>query len=158
MKSRQDPSSLSSVGRRYGQFCLVGGTGVLVDMAVLWLLSDPATLGWNLTLSKLIAAETAMVTNFLLNDVWTFRGVAGGIGGWRERLIRFGKFNLICLVGILWSVLLLQMQVRWLGMNVYLANFISIVVVSVWNFGMNLRFGWTKSPRASQVVPSQTNT
>jgi dolichol-phosphate mannosyltransferase len=135
----------------------VGGSGVLVDMGVLWVLSDPATLGWNLTLSKVIAAEAAMVTNFLLNDVWTFRGLTMGACGWRERLIRFGKFNLICLVGIVWSVLLLQMQVRWFGLNVYLANFISIGVVSVWNFGMNLKFGWTTAPRKTQPVRSQGN-
>ena len=55
------------------------------------------------------------------------------------------KFNLICLAGIVWSVLLLNVQVYWLTMNVYLANFISVVLVSVWNFALNLRFGWNAS-------------
>jgi hypothetical protein len=27
-------------------------------------------------------------------------------------------------------------------MNVYLANLAAIFLVSVWNFSMNLRFGW----------------
>ena len=52
------------------------------------------------------------------------------------------KFNLICLAGIGWSVLLLNAQVTWLHLNLYLANLIAIVVVSVWNFWLNLRFGW----------------
>lgn len=132
--------------RRYVRFCLVGGSGVAVDMAVIWLLADPASLGWNLSLSKVIAAEVAICNNFLWNDVWTFCGLAGGAGGWRGRAVRFGKFNLICSAGIGWSVLLLQVQVAWLGMNVYLANLISIVAVSVWNFGMNLKFGWHSAP------------
>jgi len=119
-----------------------------VDMAVIWLLADPANLGWNLTLSKVLAAEAAIVNNFLWNDVWTFRGLGGG--GWRGRAARFAKFNLICLAGIGWSVLLLQAQVAGLGMNVYLANLISIVAVSVWNFGMNLKFGWNAASRTGE--------
>lgn len=60
----------------------------------------------------------------------------------RNRLARLVKFNLICLAGIGWSVLLLNVQVYGLGLNVYLANLIAIVLVSLWNFLLNLRFGW----------------
>ena len=42
--------------KRYTKFCVVGVTGMAVDMAILWLLADPSRLGWNLTLSKVIAA------------------------------------------------------------------------------------------------------
>jgi dolichol-phosphate mannosyltransferase len=128
--------------KRYTKFCIVGGTGVVVDMGIIWLLSDSSMLGWNLTLSKVIAAEVAIFNNFLWNDIWTFRGLRAERNQWLTRLIRFGKFNLICVAGIAFSVLLLSVQVYWLHVNVYLANFISIVVVSVWNFLMNLKFGW----------------
>lgn len=149
------PASRLALWRRYVRFCLVGGSGVAVDMGVIWLLADPRMLGWNLTLGKVIAAEVAICNNFLWNDVWTFRGLTGGAGGWRGRLVRFRKFNLICLAGIGWSVLLLQAQVAGLGFNVYLANFISIVAVSVWNFGMNLKFGWHSAPLAQLRKGSQ---
>src|SRR5919108_1146891 len=52
------------------------------------------------------------------------------------------QHNFICVAGIALSVLLLNAQVYWLGMNVYQANFIAIVLVSVWNFFLNLKFGW----------------
>ena len=130
---------------RYAQFCMVGGSGVVVDMAIIWLLADPNLLHWDLTLSKVIAAETAIFNNFIWNDVWTFRGLARSGNIPVERLSRFGKFNLICVAGIGLSVLLLNVQVYWLNMNVYLANFSSIVLVSVWNFLMNMRFGWNQS-------------
>ncbi|HEX3596807.1 MAG TPA: glycosyltransferase, partial [Polyangiaceae bacterium] len=58
------------------KFCVVGASGVLVDMGLLFLLSDPRMLGLGLTRSKLVAAETAIVSNFLLNDFWTFRQTA----------------------------------------------------------------------------------
>ena len=127
---------------RYVKFCVVGGTGMLVDMGIIYLLASPFLLGWNLSLSKLIAAEAAIFNNFVWNDLWTFRGLAGSGNIRVKRLARFGKFNLICVAGIALSVLLLNIQVYWLKINVYLANFISIVLVSVWNFFLNLRFGW----------------
>jgi len=151
--------------RRYAQFCLVGGSGVVVDMAVVWLLADPSTLAWNLTLSKVLAAEVAMVNNFLWNDLWTFREVGAERSRWLARVTRFGKFNLICLAGIAWSVLLLNLQVYGLRVNVYLANFIAIVIVSIWNFLLSLKFGWNStaqnrrlpqplSERTAEIVPN----
>lgn len=130
--------------KRFLQFGLVGGSGVLVDMAVLFLLADPRMLGWGLTLSKVLAAQTALVNNFLWNEFWTFRDLAADQAHWRGRLHRFVKFNLICLVGIGLSVLLLNGQVRLLQMNLYAANFIAIFLISLWNFWMNLKFGWRK--------------
>lgn len=130
---------------RYGQFCAVGLTGIVVDMGVLHLLAVGAFLGLNLSLSKAVAAEVALLNNFIWNELWTFRGY--GIGGWRKRWLRLLKFNLICLSGIGLSVLLLNLQVKGLGWNLYASNLIAIVVVSVWNFWLNWRFGWSSPKR-----------
>ena len=139
------------MGLQYVKYCIVGGSGVVVDMLVLHLLAFPAWLGWNLTLSKVIAAEVAMFNNFLWNDEWTFHAKGNGQGKWRPRLIRLAKFNLICTAGIALSVGLLNLQAHCFGMNVYLVNFVSIVVVSFWNFFLNRRFGWGTSS-ASQCA------
>lgn len=136
-------SEVVQLFRRYAQFCVVGGSGVVVDMAVLHLLAAPGMLGWNISLSKVIAAEVAIVNNFLWNDLWTFHGLVAEQDSWRQRFGRFLKFNLICTAGIGLSVALLNAQVYWLHLNLYLANLISIIVVSLWNFFLNLRFGWT---------------
>jgi dolichol-phosphate mannosyltransferase len=111
-------------------------------MGVLWVLASPAVLGWNVSVSKVVAAEVAIFNNFLWNDCWTFHGLGTAQSDWRRRGRRLGKFNLICLAGIVWSVLLLNAQVYGLGINVYVANSVAIVIVSFWNFWMNLRFGW----------------
>ena len=123
---------------KYVKFCVVGGSGVFVDMGVIYLL---AGLGeWNATGSKIIAAEVALFNNFIWNDLWTFRGE--GERRWRAWFIRLGKFNLICAAGIGLSVLLLHIQVYALGINLYAANFIAIVIASIWNFQVNSRFSW----------------
>jgi dolichol-phosphate mannosyltransferase len=124
----------------YVQFCLVGFSGMAVDMGLLFLLSSPGGFAFGLTVSKVLAAETAVFNNFLWNELWTFRQARGG--GSIQRLRRFVRFNLICLAGIGISVGLLDLQVYGLGMNRYLANFTAIVVASFWNFFMSRRFGW----------------
>lgn len=131
--------------KRYIRFGIVGASGVVVDMAVLFLLSDPKMLAWNLSLSKALAAEVAIVNNFIWNELWTFGDISASQSHWHARLGRFAKFNLICLAGIGLAILLLNVQVRFVAMNVYLANLVAIVIVSFWNFGLNLKFGWKKT-------------
>ena len=60
---------------QFVMFCLVGGGGVFVDMGALFLLADPSCPGLNVTLSKSCSAEAAMTSNFVWNELWTFRQV-----------------------------------------------------------------------------------
>jgi len=130
------------------KFCIVGGTGVLVDMTVLYLLADPKTLALNITLSKVIAGEAAMLNNFGWNEIWTFNGNAK-IGnthrGWVWRLL---KFNMICGVGIFLAVALLHFFHAFLGLGLYVSNLIAITLVTCWNFGMNARFNWRERQKS----------
>lgn len=127
---------------RFVRFGVVGFSGVFVDMAVLYLLSDPSTLGWGLTRSKIIAAEVAIANNFLWNDAWTFADLSGGQKGWSQRGKRFLKFNIICLAGLALNVLLLNFLFNLFGVNRYLANLIAIAAVTIWNFWLNLKLSW----------------
>ena len=127
---------------RFIRFGLVGLSGVFVDMAVFYLLSDPTTLAWGLTRSKIIAAEAAIINNFFWNDRWTFGDIASRQKGWRRRFKRLVKFNLICLAGLILNVLLLNLLFNLLGINRYVANLIAIAVVTFWNFWINLKLSW----------------
>jgi dolichol-phosphate mannosyltransferase len=135
-------------GTRFFRFVMVGASGALVDMLVLFLLSDPHTLGFGLTRSKVAAAELAIVNNFLWNDAWTFHDLIGGHAGWRHKLRRFAKFNLICGIGLLLNVILLNVQFNLLGMNRYVANAIAIALVTAWNYRFNVMLGWRDTAAA----------
>lgn len=124
------------------QFCLVGLSGVFVDMTLFYLLSDSSALGLGLTRSKIIAAEVAIINNFFWNDRWTFGDIAARQRGWKRRLKRFLKFNMICLAGLILNVLILNFLFNVLGINRYLANFIAIGMVTLWNFWLNLKLSW----------------
>ena len=132
------------VARRYIRFGAVGASGIGLDTAALFVLADPSMLHLNLSLGKALAAEIAIFSNFTWNELWTFRDLAIADLSWRGRATRLGKFNLICLAGIGLSVLMLNIQTRFLHVNMYVGNLIAIVIVSLWNFGMNQKFGWKK--------------
>lgn len=127
---------------RFLRFGIVGFSGVFVDMTFLYLLSDPSTLALPLTRSKIIAAELAIINNFLWNDIWTFRDISQTQRGKRQKLKRFIKFNLICLVGLILNVLLLNIFFNLFGLNRYLANLGAIALVTVWNYWLNLKLSW----------------
>jgi len=149
---------LARLPARFPRFAAVGLSGVVVDMALLFLLSDSRALGWGLPQSKILAAEAAIVNNFLWNDRWTFGDLARRLGGGTARLKRFAEFNLICAMGLALSVLLLALQVDALHVNRYLANAVVIALVTAWNFWMNKAFSWglprpaASSPRAAPLV------
>ncbi len=132
--------------QRFLRFGIVGFSGVFVDMAVLYLLSDPSTLGWGLTRSKIIAAEVAVMNNFLWNDTWTFADFSRQQKGWQKRLKRFLKFNAVCLAGLVLNVLILNFCFNLLFKDVpygrYISNFIAIGVVTFWNFWLNMKLSW----------------
>jgi dolichol-phosphate mannosyltransferase len=149
---------LSDRLRQFGKFCLVGGSGTLVDMGVLYVLADPKMLAFNLALGKVCAAEIALINNFLWNEFWTFRspnnlspsdGERARVRGFdfgSPRLRRLLFFNAICGLGIVFAVLLLHLFHMRLGWNLYVSNLLTIGLVTVWNFGMNAGFDWRRQP------------
>ncbi len=130
---------------RFLQFCLVGTSGVVVDMGLLVLFVQLARLPP--VLAKALACECAIVNNFLGNDCWTFRDVGTTAG----RVARFLRFNGVSLAGLALNVTLFAAQVQWLNMNLYLANAIAIVVVAGFTYTLSRRWAWrTVSPREAE--------
>ena len=125
---------------RFIRFALVGLSGLIVDMGSLYLLYD--ILGLGLTRSAILAAELAIINNFFWNDRWTFGDVSRQQQQRRKVLKRLVKFNVICLMGLILKILLLNALFNGLHLNVYLANFLAIAAVTIWNFWINLKLSW----------------
>ena len=127
---------------RFIRFGVVGFSGVFVDMTILFLLNDPSTLALPLTRSKIVAAELAILNNFWWNDAWTFQDISQKQPSKRQMFKRFIKFNIICLAGLIINVLFLNLLFNVFDLNRYLANFIAIGCVTIWNFWLNLKLSW----------------
>ncbi len=128
--------------QRFIRYALVGLSGMIIDMLVLYLLTDG--LGLALTRSKIVAAELAIINNFFWNDAWTFADMTRRQVGWSSRLKRLLKFNTICLAGLVLNVLLLNVFFNLIfGQSLkYLANLIAIGAVAIWNFWINFKLSW----------------
>lgn len=130
------------------RFCVVGASGVVIDMSFLFLLSDPRMLGWGLTRSKILAAEAALLNNFIWNDAWTFGDISKHQNTFGQRVKRFLKFNAICSLGILFNVIIINIEFNLFHMNRYLANLIAIGLVTLWNYKSNKEFSWRVTAKA----------
>jgi len=129
--------------RRLAQFCLVGASGVVVDMGALTLLAHLTPVP--LVLAKAMACELAIVNNFVWNDLWTFHGAGSGT----SRFLRFVRFNGVALVGLALNVRLFQAQVEGLGLNLYLANAVAIGLVAGFNYTSSRHWAWRVRTKCS---------
>ncbi len=126
--------------QRFLRFGLVGLTGVVVDLAVFYLLRERWQLG--LTRSAMLSAEVAILNNFYWNDRWTFYDLSRQQRGWRKQLKRLLKFNTVCLAGLILNVLIVNILFNLLGVNDYLSKLLAIALVTLWNFSINLKLSW----------------
>ena len=125
---------------RFFRFGLVGFSGVFVNMGIFYLLRNFTGLGF--TTSNAISAELAIINNFLWNDLWTYGDVSRQQPGKRRMLLRLFKFNLVCLAGLVLNLLISNVLFNFLKINQYLANLIAIIIVTFWNFWINLKLNW----------------
>ena len=122
---------------RFGRllkFGAVGGTGVIINTAALYVLSR--WLGLSLLLSSGIAVELAIVSNFYWNNRWTFACR-------RPSLNRFAKFNVASLVGLTFNVSTVWGLTRT-GLYFLLANLIGIGVGVVVNYACSVAWVWRR--------------
>lgn len=119
--------------RRLGKFLVVGCTGVGVNSAALFLLYQMLSLP--LVLASALATELSIVSNFFLNDRWTF---GCRLPTWR----RFFRFNLVAFGGLLIATLTLWGLVTLLRMPYLFANLLGILLATSWNFVVNVFWTW----------------
>lgn len=122
---------------RFGKFLLVGGSGVVVNEGVLWLLTRFASLPYYI--SAIFGIEASIVSNFVLNDHFTFADRRTGGQSFIKRLM---KFNVTCLAGAVIQYGLLLLFTSVFGVHYLLSNLIGIIVATLWNYFINLLWTW----------------
>lgn len=136
---------------RFLRFGLVGGSGVLVNQATIYLLHDPTKLKLPLLWSAAGAWQLAVINNFVWNEGWTFADRVGGAKGEKGRGGRFLKFELICLVGLAINLGILHLCTDRMHVHYLIANLIAIGVSTGWNFLVNHRFNWSARAAAGEA-------
>ena len=121
---------------RWCKFNFVGGIGILVQFAALFLLKG--VLKFNYLAATAIAVELAVLHNFVWHEQFTWADrteCALGTARWSRSSRRLMRFNLSTgAVSILGNMALMKVLVGQGRMNYLLANAIAITLCSVANF------------------------
>lgn len=125
---------------RFVKFALVGFIGYLVNASFLQLFSSIGELpAW------LFSTELAIVSNFTLNNLWTFK--AEKILGIRKLLTKFLQFNLTSSGGLIIQTILGYIAVTYFNIPRQIALPIIIAcIVLPYNYFMYTKVIWKKAP------------
>jgi dolichol-phosphate mannosyltransferase len=123
----------------FGKFLVVGTIGFIINTVILEL---AVRFGLHPALGSAIGAEIAIISNFILNNNWTFN--QHKIEGKRQ-IFKFLQFNLTSL-----GAVIIQSGTVWIG--VYLTNkglyrlwyIVGVGIGLVWNYFMYSRVIWRK--------------
>ena len=132
----------------FAKFMVVGAVGVIVNEGLL--LTLQAT-GMYLLYASVIAIEVSILSNFFLNDLWTFRDRrSGSMAG------RLVKFNLLMLAGLVVNAAVLDLGVDY-GISAAVANLIGIGVAFVVRYALSVKYAWmsTESIETGQTPVSR---
>jgi len=125
---------------RLAKFCAVGVFGVLVNLGVLWTLTE-LYLTYYLY-SAAIAVEAAIANNFIWNEFWTFADKTRGTRTLRHRFGRFFKFNMICSGGALLNLGALWSLTHLLGIYYLISALVAVGAAMAWNYCLNSHITW----------------
>jgi dolichol-phosphate mannosyltransferase len=127
----------SPTDRRFYLFCLVGITGVLVNMLFFALfIKMNFAINWAGSLS----ATAAMMSNYILNKHFTWRDIKND-----HIWLEFFKYVITSIAGIGINVIILSLLVCNFRLNHFLANLFGISAAVVWNYVINNWWTWGNS-------------
>lgn len=125
------------------RFCVVGGTGFVINFSLLVFLQ--ALLGLPIFLAQLISAEVALFSNFMLHHHWTYKNNKVE-KSFYKLLVQFHSVAWPAIVG---SAGMVSIGKHFFHLGNFVALVVSSTIVLLWNFV------WSKFVIWRDVSPSQ---
>ena len=127
------------------KFAVVGGSGVFVNMGCFYVLTRFAQM--DIKFASPIAIELSILSNFFLNNLWTFRKRNTRV----PFLMRLLRYHLVTGLAGLVNYLTLLLLANVVGIPDLIANLIGILLGTLINFFLNSLWTWRVNPdRAEQ--------
>lgn len=125
--------------KRFMKYCIIGSSGIIVNTMILYSFTD--LLGIFYLLSSAMAYETSIITNFIMNDKWTFKETI--IPGKSHNFFtRAMYFNWTMILGAIYGILLLYVFTEFLLINYIISNLISIAIITIWRYYTSMTVVW----------------
>ncbi len=120
------------------KFAIVGISGIIVNESTLWLITE--YLHKHPLISSIFAIELSILSNFIFNDIWTFRDRREP--GFSRTISRLAKYNAIS-----WSTgsinwVILATLKEFMGMYYLVANLFGIFAAFVGNLLLSSFWAW----------------
>ena len=117
--------------QQFIKFCVVGGSGVVVDFGVTYFCKEKVKL--NKYVANSLGFTLAATSNYLLNRFWTFHS--------RNSIpVEYLKFVGISVLGLGINNAVIYLLTEKLRLNFYFSKLLAIGAVTIWNFFMNYFF------------------
>lgn len=128
--------------KRFGKYCIIGVSGIFVNTFILYFFTSILKIGISyLLLSSAIAYEVSILTNFILNDKWTFKDlvIQGKSQGFVARAM---YFNSAMVTGAILGIFLLYVFTNIFSINYLISNLISIFIVFILRYYASITMVW----------------
>jgi len=122
----------------YYKFAVVGASGVLVNLGVVYLLSYAFLIPHYI--ASVIGIETSLINNFIWNDLWTFEKRRFGKCWWR-----FLKYHVSTAVGILAQYAVSQITYYTLLRESLTSQTLGILAGFIANYLISKKYVWSRS-------------
>tara|TARA_B100000029_G_scaffold3852_1_gene4528 strand:- start:674 stop:1102 length:429 start_codon:yes stop_codon:yes gene_type:complete len=128
-----EKGGLSLFAKHAVQYYIVGASGVLVNLGILYMLADIA--GFWYVASQVVAISISITTNFFFNRYWTFRGSIED----QRNSVMYVKFIIISAIGMAIQMGITVTLVESSGFYHMYGAGIGIAVASAINYVLNRR-------------------
>jgi dolichol-phosphate mannosyltransferase len=123
------------------KFGIVGLSGVIINMGILYVLST--FVGLPYFISSIIAIECSILTNFVFNLLWTWGDRKNEESIWTK----FLRYHIgVAGTAFLCNYLILIGLTEWLGIQYLISNLVGIGVGTIANYLISDRWTFKKSP------------
>lgn len=121
--------------QQFIKFCVVGGSGVVVDFGITYIFKE--LLRVNKYIANSLGFICAATSNFFLNRLWTFASKDPQVTK------QYFTFIFIAAAGLAINNLIIYLLSDRLKLNFYLSKLVATGVVTLWNFFMNYYITFT---------------
>ncbi|MDG6991012.1 MAG: GtrA family protein [Nitrososphaerota archaeon] len=99
--------------------------------------------------ASVVAIEVSILSNFVLNDFWTFRDRRHG-----HIVVRLLKFNVLMFVGLVANLAILYAFTTYADLHYAVSNLIGIGAAFLLRYWLSVRFAWIKKEEDSLAPPA----
>ncbi|MDA4118157.1 MAG: GtrA family protein [Thaumarchaeota archaeon] len=122
--------------RRFVKFNVVGLSGVGVNELLLVFIQ---LRGVYVIYASAIAIEASILSNFFLNDLWTFRDRRSG-----HIATRLAKFNVLMLAGLVVNLVIVYAGIAYFGTPAAFANLVGIGAAFLLRYALSVKYAWMR--------------